>query len=182
MAKKYATLEEMLIDNLVEETEKARDLTTQLKRSKKRGYLTKKEFLQICLWKSPRPKRHYEENSEEEIKKTTKKAFLTPHEITKINRLTKLMGVSIPTASAILALTDPKNYGVIDIRVWKVLRKFDLVRDNPEGINFTPKQWYKYLIKLRYLAKKLKKPARIIELTMFFHHKEIQKGKLYKHQ
>jgi hypothetical protein len=32
-------------------------------------------------------------------------------------------GVSVPMASALLTLLDPKRYGVIDIRVWQLLHR-----------------------------------------------------------
>ena len=96
--------------------------------------------------------------------------------------LTSLHGVSIPTASAILTLIDPQNYGVIDIRVWQVLYLYGSVKDRPDGTNFDFNNWYNYLMKLRYYAKKFKVSARKIEKTIFIHHKEIQIGNLYKYQ
>ena len=95
--------------------------------------------------------------------------------------LTTLKGVSIPTASAILTLIDPKNYGVIDIRVWQVLYLYDSVKVKPTGTNFDFNNWYNYLMKLRFYAKKFKVSARDIEKTIFFHHKKIQDGNLYKY-
>jgi len=179
--KKYQNIIEAIQDNLVSEDPNARRIIVQLRPARKRGYLTKKEFLDICNWKSPRPRRHFEKNSEEAIRNITQKAFSTGHEKTKIIRLTKLKGVRIPTASAILALTYPHRYGVIDIRVWQCLYKYGAVKDNPAGTNFSPEQWYRYLVKLRFYAKKLKESPRIVELTMFFHHKKmIQQGNLYK--
>jgi len=32
-------------------------------------------------------------------------------------------GVSVPMASALLTLLDPKRYGVIDIRIWQLLHR-----------------------------------------------------------
>ena len=89
---------------------------------KQKGYLEKSEFLQICLWKSRRPKKFYEQNSEKEIIKITNQTFQETSEIIKIELLTKLKGVSIPTASAILSVTDPKNYPIIDIRCVETLQ------------------------------------------------------------
>jgi len=176
---KYANLIEAIKDNLVQEDEYAAGLISKARKVRKRGYLTRREFLDICMWKSPRPKKHYEKNAEDKIKDITKKAFLIPHEKNKIVLLTRLKGIKIPTASAILAMVYPDRYGIIDIRVWKILRKYGEVKDNPSGMNFTPAQWYKFLIKIRYIAKKLKKTPRIVELTMFQHSKQIQRGTLY---
>lgn len=176
---KSRNLIEAIKHNLVQEDEYAAKLIAKSRKARTRGYLTKKEFLDICMWKSPRPKKHYEKNTEDKIADITKRAFLIPHEKNRIVSLTRLNGIKIPTASAILAMVYPDRYGIIDIRVWKVLRKYEEVKDNPRGMNFTPAQWYKYLVKLRYIAKKLKKTPRIVELTMFYHSKQIQKGNLY---
>ena len=61
----------------------------------KKGWLDKPEFLEICLWKSRRPKRFYEQNSNKEIKEFTQKAFAENNEKTKVELLTNLKGVSI---------------------------------------------------------------------------------------
>ena len=93
--------------------------------------------------------------------------------------MTQLKGVSIPAASAILMLTDPQNYGVIDIRVWQVLYKYRSVKMKPNGANFGLNNWYNYLMKIRYFAKIFNVKARDIERTIFYYHFEIQEGTLY---
>lgn len=178
--KRYGNIIDAIKDNLVADSEDARQLIYRLRHVKKRGYLTRKEFIDVCHWKSARPLKHYQKNDELTVKRITREALATSHEKTRITRLTRLRGVKIPTASAILAMSYPNKYGVIDIRVWKCFYKYGLVNDNPKGRSFSPEQWYKYLVKLRYIAKKLKKSCRIIEFTIFNYHKEmIQRGKLY---
>ena len=59
-------------------------------------------------------------------------------------------------ASALLMLLNPKRYGVIDIRVWQLLHKIGTVSKNAEGVGFTFKNWYQFLVILRYFAKKLR--------------------------
>ena len=181
MKKKYSTMGELIKDNLdTKETIEAKKLINELKIVKKRKYIIKKEFLKICMWKSPRPKNQYLRNSEKEVISISKKVFSTKFEKRRIELLTSLKGISIPTASAILTLTDPKNYGVIDIRVWQVLYLYSSVKIKPKGINFDFNNWYNYLIKLRFYARKFKVSARGIERTLFFYHKKIQRGNLYK--
>src|SRR3989344_3207992 len=97
------------------EVPEAIKLIDKLNEANRRGYLTKEEFLAVCMWKSPRPKKRYLENTEEEIKSITKKALSTKFEKRKIELLTKLRGVSIPVASAILTIANSKDYGIIDI-------------------------------------------------------------------
>jgi hypothetical protein len=82
-------------------------------------------------------------------------------------------------ASSILMLTNPKRYGVIDIRVWEVMFHIGTTHANPKGVNFNFKQWHSYLIILRHFADKLKVKARDIERTLFLVHKQHQDGQLY---
>jgi hypothetical protein len=87
--------------------------------------------------------------------------------------------VSVPTASAILTLTDPENYGVIDIRVWQLLHKLQSVTRNPRGRGFAFSHWDLYLTILRHHAKRLKVAVRLVELTLFHFHREHQTGSVY---
>ena len=179
--KEYKSIKDLVEQNLsTEENEQARILIKELKDVTSRGYFTKDEFLKIGMWKSPRPKNLYLANSEEEIIKIAKKVFATSYEERRIDLLTRLRGVRIPTASAILTLIDPKNYGIIDIRVWQVLYLYESVKVKPTGTNFSFKNWYNYLMMLRYFAKIFEVDARDIERTIFYYHFKIQDGKLYK--
>ena len=47
--------------------------------------------------------------------------------------LTSLAGVSVPVASAILTLIDPRRYGVLDIRVWQLLVALGVMDGKPAG-------------------------------------------------
>jgi hypothetical protein len=118
MKKEYKNIQELIKENLnIEEHAPTQNLIDELKEVLQRGYFTKKEFLKMAIWKSSRPKNWYLSNSKDKIIEISKKLFSTNYEKRRIELLTKLRGVSIPVASAILMLTDPKNYGVIDIRV-----------------------------------------------------------------
>lgn len=119
MRKEYKDIKGLIEARLsTEENEITRDLIDKLKNVIHRGHFTKEEFLKMGMWKSSRPKKWYEANSEKDIKKISKNVFSTDFERRRLELLTKLKGVSIPTASAILMLTNPQIYGVIDIRVW----------------------------------------------------------------
>ena len=163
------------------EDPKTAELITELKDVKRRGYLTKDEFFKIGMWKSPRPKNLYLKNTENDVKDITKFAFNCSDEKLKLLSLTKLIGISIPAASAILTLTDPQNYGIIDIRVWLTLYRYGLVKTQPKGIGLSVNNWVEYLLILRPLASKYNTSCRIIELMIFDHHKTVlQEGNLYK--
>lgn len=151
----------------------------ELAGAKKRGYLTKAELVKVCRWKSARAIKQIRRNHSDTIKKITKTAFATRSEQTKLSLLTDLYGVSVPMASAVLMLTNPKRYGVIDIRVWQLLHKMGSVKTNADGVGFHFKQWYRYLTILRYFAKKYGVGARDIERTLFTVHTIFQKGRVY---
>ena len=129
----------------------------------KKGWLEKSEFLEICLWKSRRPKRLYEQNNAVEIKEVTLKAFAEKDERIKIELLTNLKGVSIPTASAILSVTNSIDYPIIDVRCVESL--FDLKLISWKNINSN--SWVEYLKILRGLAIKHHKTARELEKGLF---------------
>ena len=141
--------------------------------------LSRGEFLDICYWKSPRGIRRCEQNSATKVEQITRKVFATRSEKEKIDQLTDLEGVSIPTASAILTLTDPVNYGVIDIRVWQVLHALRAVTSNPKGQHFTFDHWDQFLQILRHHSRLLRVSTRQIELTLFTYHRSHQQGSLY---
>lgn len=130
---------------------------------RKKGWLEKSEFLEICLWKSRRPKRFYEQNNAVEIKEVTLKAFAEKDERIKIELLTNLKGVSIPTASAILCVTNSNDYPIIDIRCVESL--FDLKLISWKNINSI--SWVEYLKIIRELAIKHHKTARELEKGLF---------------
>ncbi|MEP7197662.1 MAG: hypothetical protein ABI851_14175 [Saprospiraceae bacterium] len=141
----------------------------------KKGWLDKPEFLEICLWKSRRPKRFYEQNNNFEIREFTEKAFAESNEKTKIELLTNLKGVSIPTASAILCVTNSIDFPIIDIRCIETLVDLKLIYWSNINLN----SWGEYLNIVRQLAKKHNKTARELEKGLFAYNR-IKLDKQYK--
>jgi hypothetical protein len=82
-------------------------------------------------------------------------------------------------ASAILTLFDPRNYGVLDIRVWRLLHGMKLVDANPGGKGFTSRNWCQYLGLIRSLASKFRVSVRTIDRILFRYHRKVQVGELY---
>ena len=112
----HETLADLLVRvTMVEEDQETGNLIDRLAHVKSDHALSRTEFLDICYWKSPRSIHHCRKNSTQSIKRASREVFQTPNEQRKMELLTTLKGVSIPTASAILTLTDPDRYGVI---VW----------------------------------------------------------------
>jgi hypothetical protein len=144
--------------------------------------LSRGEFLEICSWKSPRSIHHCERNSPRTVRSVTRQVFATRSESERVELLTSMYGVSVPTASAILTLTNPRKYGVIDIRVWQLLYRLNSVKQNPRGQNFRHHHWESYLKILRHHAKRLRVPVRLVELSLFKYHENHQRGTLYETQ
>ncbi len=181
MKKQYDNLTEVIKNNLFhKEPSGWQSLFDKISEVKKRGYMTKDEFFEVCMWKSPRPKKKYLSNSEEKIKEISKLVLSTDSEEIKIGLLDTLNGISIPVASAILTLMDPQNYGVIDIRVWQILYLYGEVKTNPSGQGFRIEDWIEYLSILRKYSFQLNLKVRDVEIILFFYHKKIQEGLLYK--
>ena len=179
MKKEYSNIQALLSQRLCKDEDPSSKFIRSLSHIKRQGYFTKNEFLAMCEWKSSRPRRHFIVNSEAEIRMVSREVFAIEYEKRRIELLTSLKGVRIPTASAILMLTNPKSYGVIDIRVWQLLYFYGAVTSKPSGMNFSFSNWFHYLQKLRYWAKEFNVSARLIERTLFEYHKEIQDGTLY---
>jgi thermostable 8-oxoguanine DNA glycosylase len=176
----YEKLEPLICDYLCdEEFEDTAALIQRLRPARLRGYLTPEELEEICRWKSARALHYIRANTAKQIRVATSAALSTRSEMRRLEALTTLSGVSVPMASAVLMLLDPKRYGVIDIRVWQLMHKVGAVKKNPRGIGFTFQNWYQFLMIIRYFAKKFGVSARLIELTLFLAHKEYQAGRLY---
>lgn len=176
----YLSLDDLLAgERIVSEDPPTAKIIKRLKHVRVDRELSRGEFLDICYWKSPRGIRRCEQNSATMVEQTTRKVFATRNEKEKIDLLTGLKGVSIPTASAILTLTDPVSYGVIDIRVWQVLYALGSVTSNPGGQKFTYEHWACFLQLLRHHSRRLKVPTRLIELTLFEYHRSHHTGLLY---
>jgi hypothetical protein len=177
---KYSSLEALLDQEpIVEEDPKTAGLIQRLRHVARDRYLSREEFLLMCSWKSPRAIRHCRRNSARSVNSVIRRVLAARSEEKRMELLTSLHGVSVPTASAILTLTNPRRYGVIDIRVWQLLFRLKSVKENPRGQNFRSGQWLQYLNILRYHAKRLGVPVRLVELSLFMHHQNHQRGTLY---
>jgi hypothetical protein len=161
------------------EDEKTLNLFTYLGDIKKQGHITKEQGIEILKWKSPRPLRFYNQNTESDFINISKLAFETPIEKLRIHILTGLIGVNYPSASAILMFYDPTKYPIIDIRVWKQLYNAGLTKTNPRGQSFRLSEWEKYLRVIHELASKTQLTPRQVEKRLFDIDKAEQIGTLY---
>jgi hypothetical protein len=151
----------------------------RVRAARRRGFISRGEFLAMCRWKSPRAQRHYLRNGPARIREASRRALTARSERRRIEHLLALDGVSVPVASAILTLLDPRRYGVLDIRAWQMLYAVRGVDANPAGRGFTVAQWLRYLGTLREHARRLRASARAVEYTLFLCHRKRQRGLLY---
>lgn len=102
--------------------EKEQHIETEVApRFRKHGYLLRQDFLDLCEWKSPRPRKHYADNTDDFIREVTRTALSTNCEKLRIEALTLLNGVSWPVASAILHFGFDNLYPIWDFRaLWSV--------------------------------------------------------------
>jgi hypothetical protein len=86
-----------------------------------RGYYEKREFLQVCDWKSHRIGPLCQSNSRRDVEVVTRAALSSPDERVRIETLTVRRGVNWPTAFALLHFGHPQPYPVIDFRaLWSL--------------------------------------------------------------
>ncbi len=159
------------------------------KRAKKQGFYSKKDFEIVCGWKTPRQKNNHRKNTSSEIRKQTKAAFALignklPVDCDKerqcILELTKLHGVGIPTASALLSVAFPKSYGIIDIRLWETLWCLGIIKDDKKRSDIHITQWIQAITLYRRIAKEHNVTVRRFEYSLFLLHQEyLQDGSLY---
>jgi len=177
----YATLGALLRGELRrEEDSRTAELMRALRHVRRRGHFSRREFLLMCRWKSPRALPRYARNRAAAVRRVSAAVLATRRERRRLELLRTLVGVSVPVASAILALIDPRRYGVIDIRTWQVLFALGLVTTHPGGAGFGPDDWERYLGILRRRAAALHVPVRTVERTLFLCHRRFQMGRLYE--
>ena len=147
-----------------------------------RGYFTKTEFLKVCKWKSSRRIALCRSNSEQVVRRATRQAFAATDEERRMKSLLQLAGVGVPTASALLAVSSPNRFGVIDRRAWRFLHSIGVVNCNRQGLNLSTQNWLLYLNILRDVAKQIRSTPRLVEISLYWAHKNAQLGVLYSAQ
>jgi len=114
-------------------------------RYRRRGYLTREDFLELCRWKTRRSRSLCARNTDEDVREASRVALETKSERVRIGVLLLLDGVSWPTASVILHFGIPDRYPILDVRaLWS------LGMDPPP--NYTFDLWLAYAQHCRELA------------------------------
>jgi hypothetical protein len=135
---------------------------------RRRGHLTKPEFLELCRWKSPRTGPLVASNPADLVEATTHAALKLKDERAKIGVLRLLAGVSWPTASVILHFCDRRPYPILDYRaLWS------LGYAKPPVYTFD--FWMAYVEFTRALAKRTGHSMRDVDRALWQHSKDKQR-------
>ena len=114
-----------------EEAESLKRLFADRRSEKSEVYLTADDFERVLRWKLinqyGRSEHLRTRNTDDLIRQVTRFALQLNHEALeyqdalRTDALCVLRGVSVPVASAVLALVYPEQYGIVDFRVWRLL-------------------------------------------------------------
>lgn len=156
-------------------TEHLKARFAHLRRERQPFYLTAPEFDEILHWKLRgqygRQQEKREANTEDVILRVTGAALTITHpneeyEIElRVGILCALRGVSVPVASAVLALVFPEKYAVIDFRGWRQVF-------GKEKTTFSIPDYKRYLHEIRRLADELKWPVQEVDLAIWEYDKQ----------
>src|SRR5438445_691185 len=90
-------------------------------RSKAQGFFSREDFVELCGWKSKRPRKFCLLNTESEVKSATSIALVTSDERLRMDSLRSLHGVEMRTASALLHFAGRDRYPILDVRaLWSL--------------------------------------------------------------
>jgi hypothetical protein len=135
---------------------------------RRRGYLTRRDLIAICRWKSPRAIRRVESNSPARIRRTTASALAARDEAERIAPLLELAGVGYPTASVILHFCHRDAAPILDVRALWALG----LRGKPR---FSPDLWLASCRAARALAHEAGCSMRTLDRALWQYSKERQR-------
>jgi len=135
-----------------------------------RRYLDKRRFVEIGCWKSPRTRKHYENNDSATVKEITKFSFATKSEEARIKVLFVLNGVQYPVASVILHFAFPDTYPILDFRaIWSL--------GWGQPAHYTFDFWQKYCDRIRDISKETGESIRTVDKALWEYSKKHQPAK-----
>lgn len=127
-------------------------------------YLDMEKFKKIGLWKSKRPKKHYENNDDLTVREITQFSLATKSEKARIETLRVLNGVSYPVASVILHFAFPDKYPIMDVRAISSLG----LEQKSYDFDF----WENYCEKIRNISRETGENLRTIDKALWKYNKE----------
>lgn len=136
-----------------------------------RGHYEREEFILICAWKTERSKSRVATNSETSVELASGRALRTNDEGKRMEALTGLDGVGVPTASALLYFAFPTDYPILDVRALESLgQKARTV--------YPIDYWLDYLLACRRLAEEAGMSIRTLDKALWQASKESRAGSL----
>ena len=142
----------------------------KLKSQRKPMFLDKSDFDSILKWKLRsqfgRQLKLRQLNTNEIIQKVTKLVFAIEHPDNnyetelKLKILASIKGVEIPVASAILTLTSPDKFAVVDFRVWRQLF-------GEKKSYYTTTDYFKYIGRIKELSDKYDLKLQQIDMAIW---------------
>jgi hypothetical protein len=141
-------------------------LKAWLAQQKEPKFLDREHFKDIAMWKSRRPKRHYEKNDGAFVRQVTEHAFGATDERLQLHILMALDGVRVPVASTILHFAFPERYPIMDVRAAATLRRAGLWHRD-DARSFTTKGWLEYVRVMRRHSRSLQVHLRDLDKALW---------------
>ena len=130
-----------------------------------RGFYTREEFLLVCAWKTPRSRPKVAANDDEAVRGATGRALVTTDERERLEALTALAGVGVPTASTLLFFAFPDDYPILDVRALESLGQ-------RARSTYPASFWLEYLAACRALAREHGVSVRTLDKALWQYSKE----------
>lgn len=142
-----------------------------------KAYLTKNELYQLAHLNSTRSSYHVKKNPASRVEKVTEAAYQLDDDFCRLALYTSLMGIGIPTASAILTALNPEKHCVIDTRVWATL--YNLGYFDKEKESFKAEDYLKIIKIVREMAANSKLSTAEIGYALFAYDVVNREGNLH---
>jgi hypothetical protein len=130
-----------------------------------RGHYTRDELILVCAWKTERSKSKVASNSETDVQFATTRALRSSDEAKRIDALTELVGVGVPTASALLYFAFPNDYPILDVRALESLGQ-------RSRTIYPTSYWTDYVLACRRMAGELGVSIRTLDKALWQWSKE----------
>ncbi len=160
------------------------------KRINKKGALNRVELISIVNWKPSKKIGSVKKNSSAEIDKITRYVMSelkgVKYDELKLRVLKALQGVGLGVASTILALIDPKIYGILDVSDWtslfflhkeEKLKCYNLdgeLTRKMEDQELKDEYWLTYLSTIRKIGKYEKLTSHQVDRALYTYCKKLQ--------
>lgn len=133
------------------------------------GSIAFNDIIDIIEWKASRNRTDFKSSNEPEY--VVAAVDLVTQNIPtalKINILSTLNWVQVPTASAILMFVNPQKYTVIDQRAWRTLHKTgELTRGEADQTRYNASDYEHYLSICRQLSVRYDTDLRTLDRALF---------------